>query len=157
MGQKAQVSDLYNRQTIFWELGGHARGEVTLNYERLFKGPFKNTLWTLRTGFGIMPPVSERNIPPVYSVPAVATFLWGRKHMVNLSVGWTASWSKPAIDSSVLPHVIFQKFESAYIVTLGYRFMKYDNVMFLVGPTFLMTNNPNKFQWSYDFTVGYAF
>ena len=159
VGQKIDVPELYNRQTLFWELGGHARGMLSANYERLFKGPFKHSLWTLRTGFGFMPAEQQEtpHTPAVYSIPVVGSLLVGRKHMVGLSVGWTASFSQNAVDSSILPHVVYQKFEAAYMVTLAYRFMRYDHVMVMAGPTFVVVNNPDRYQWSYMIGVGYTF
>ena len=158
-GQPPSVSNFYNQQTIFCEVGGHTRSLLSVNYERLFKGPVKNTLWSVRTGIGIAPGESERDIPSVTSVPVVLSLLIGKtRHFVDLSVGWTASWGKDKIDSSQRPPQVYQKFESAYVLTLGYRFMKIDNVMFEGAPTVLWTNNPGeKFQWSFTIIVGYAF
>src|SRR3979490_427808 len=70
-GQPPSVSNFYNRQTIFSEVGGDTRRLLAVNYERLFKGPVKNTLWSARTGIGIAPGASERDIPSVTSVPVV--------------------------------------------------------------------------------------
>jgi|GEM_PF-5617178 len=159
LGQETHIPDLYSRQVIFWEIGGHTRGLLSVNYERLFKGPFRNSLWSLRTGVGISPGESDRDIPSITSVPAVASLMVGRRrHFVVLSVGWTASFSRDKIDSTQKPPMVYQQFEPAYVVTLGYRLMKIDNVMFEAAPTVLWTNNPTrKFQWSFTLIVGFAF
>ena len=158
-GQPPGVENFYNRQAIFYELGGHTRSILSCSYERFFKGPVKNTLWSARTGIGISPGESERDIPSVTSIPVVLSLLVGKtKHFVDLSVGWTASWGRNKIDSLQSPPMVYQRFESAYVLTLAYRLMKIDHVMFEVGPTALWTNNPGqRFQWSFTIIVGEAF
>ena len=61
--QPASVKNFYNTQSIFCEVGGHARGLLSCNYERIFKGPVKNTLWTVRSGVGLAPGTAEDDIP----------------------------------------------------------------------------------------------
>jgi len=148
------------KNSAFIEVLGHSRSYISVNYERIFKLPNKHFLYTFRAGAGYAPgeTFNEKSYRGTITVPVVASFLAGIKHhYAQLGLGYSHSFGDPFIDSTFNPPHINQKHESAYSITLGYRYMGL-NVVIAAYPMLMWTNNPNnRFFWGSGFSVGAYF
>jgi len=145
---------LFKKQNLAYELAGHSRSLFSINYERSICN-FKNTFFiALRTGGGITPPITinEKKQKPIYCVPVVASLYAGKKHhYLSFGVGYNASFGYNATDSSTNPPTIYQSFESAFIVRMGYRYCDKSGFIVEAYPILQWTNNPSN-----DFAVGFG-
>jgi len=151
-----------SKNTVTAELFGHSRSLISVNYERLTK-PFKEYfIFSLRTGIGYSPGLEvdeERKLKGITAIPVVASLLvGGYDHYVQLGIGYTASFGEDYVDTTVNPEKVYQKFESAYIVSLGYRYMEVDGLTAQAYPMLVWSDNPSsKFSFSFGVALGYAF
>ena len=158
-GQGSMNSIKFDRNTLTFEVFGHSRSIFSLNYERLFKlSPYSS--YTFRTGIGYVPGDSIRLVrhKGTVTIPLVLTTLVGKKkNYLQLSAGYSASFGESYIDSTYTLPQIHQKFESAFIVSLGYRRMSEDLVI-QIFPLLQWTNNPtSKFGFGFGFSIGFPF
>lgn len=157
-GQSGDTVRTTCRNAFLGELGGNSRSLMSLNYERLFSLSHETPFYfSLRTGVGYTPGSEDRKIKTTVSVPLVASLLVGvaDKHFMHFALGYTASFGNDAIDSTYSPPRHYQKYERAYIVRLGYRFMERKNVLVEAAPVAIWTNNPtSKFEWSFGIGLG---
>ena len=156
------VGTKQNRQALVAEVLGNSRSIFSFNYERFFGIP-KNErfFWSTRVGVGYNPGIKRINLKGTTSIPVVFTMLWGAggTHYIEAKAGYTGSIGKDAIDSTVAPPARYLKYESACILSLGYRFMEYKGAMLEIIPMSLVwTNNPTaRFKYSFGFSIGGAF
>lgn len=160
-GQADNEDPINNKQAIIAGTWGYTRSIVAVMYERFFiTANNQNLLFAARTGIGYSPGIKSINLKGVISVPVLFSVLLGKKkNFFQLSVGYTSSFGKEGIDSTVTPPAKYLKYEASYCINLGYRFMEYKGATFEVTPISLIwTNNPDsRFMWSFGFSVGGAF
>jgi hypothetical protein len=146
------------KQSVFYELGGNSRSFLSANYERLI--PLKDYAYVcFRTGIAYNPGSDSGRIKGEGSIPLVISILAGKgSNFLEFGLGYTASFGKPYIDSSSSPQITYKSYESAYIIRLGYRFMKMKNFMIEAAPVYIWAKNlPNNYQLSFGLSLGYAF
>lgn len=159
-GQDVTKNNFVDRNSFTVEVFGHCRSIFSANYERLFNISPNYYFYTVRTGIGYSPGVnigSER-IKSTVTVPFVFSILAGRKqNFAQLSASYAASFGHDFIDSTIAPPAIYQKFESAYSLSLGYRYMWNDFVA-QAFPLIQWTNNPSaKFSVGFGVSLGMTF
>jgi hypothetical protein len=77
-----------------------------------------------------------------------------KKHFAQLGVGYTAAFGKDGVDSTTRPPTISQKFESAFMISLGYRYMG-QGIVIQAFPLLQWTNNPGSpFSILFGFVIG---
>ena len=146
------------KQSVFYELGGNSRSFLSANYERLI--PIKTSGYvSFRTGFAYDPGSDSGRIKGESSIPLVISFWAGKgSNFLEFGVGYTASFGKPYIDSTSAPPITYKSYESAYVIRLGYRFMKIKSFMIEAAPAYIWAKNlPNNYQLSIGLSLGYAF
>jgi hypothetical protein len=147
------------RKLFFNELGGNSRSFISANYERLFRLKKRGNIFlTLSTGIGYNPGDSTF-MKAQTSIPIALSFLkgWGSNY-IEWGAGYTASLGKLYVDSTYSPPAIYKSYEPAYIVRVGYRYMELKHFMVEAAPVFIWTNRyPDKYQWSFGLSLGYAF
>lgn len=141
------------------EVSGHSQSLFSVNYERIFRlNP--HFLYALRTGVGYTPGLTIRTEKHkgTLTIPLVYSLLAGtRKHYIQLGVGYTAAFGQDYVDSTTTTPTIHQKFESAFILSLGYRYM-WNGFVGQVYPLFQWTNNPtNRFSVGGGLSIGVIF
>lgn len=149
-----------NKNSLTVEVAGYSRSLFSINYERLNKLSPNYFLYTIRAGIGYTPGAnikSERHKGTV-TTPLVLSLLAGKKkHFAQLSIGYTASFGQDFIDSTTTTPTIYQKFESAYILSLGYRYMR-NGFVGQAFPLLQWTNNPSsKFSVGFGVSLGLTF
>jgi hypothetical protein len=151
----------FQHQAIFVGGLGHSRGLFSVNYEFLFRlrNPF--FLLTFSTGIGYTPGINVNNekLRGTVYIPGVVSAVIGKKnHFLQLGAGYTAGFGQGYIDSISRPSVIYQQYESAYIVSAGYRYMNRHGTIVQLYPLFQWTNNPSdRFAVSFGFFIGQRF
>ncbi|MDI3318387.1 hypothetical protein [Pinibacter soli] len=118
-------------------------------------------IYTLSSGLGFNPgsEYNGKKMKGTSFIPLTFYGLFGGKSsFAQLGVGYTAAFGPEFIDSTGSPPVIYKKFESAYIVSLGYRYMNKYGTILQGYPLLQWTNNPsNKFSFGFGFFFGFAF
>jgi hypothetical protein len=159
--QSATAPVGYQKNAITVEALGHSRGLVSINYERLFKPQGDNILFSIRTGVGYTPGINigSKRLKGSAYVPLVLSLLAGKKsHFAQFGLGYTAAFGHDFVDSTTSPPTIYQKFESAYIVSLGYRYMNNHGMVAQIYPLLQWTNNPtSKFAVGFGLSIGETF
>lgn len=148
------------KNTVFTEFLGPARSIISANYERIFCFSNAHFLYTFRTGIGYVPGSTESRTPHkgTVTIPVVASLLAGGKAgYAQLGIGYSYSFGDSYTDSTVNPPQVFQKYEPAYSLSMGYRYMGH-NIVAQAFPMLLWTNNPtNRFSVSFGFSIGTIF
>ncbi len=92
-------------------------------------------------------------------MPFVFSALAGKKnHYAQLGVGYTPIFGHNFIDSSTTPPGTFKKFESAYIISLGYRYMNRFGTIVQFFPTLeFLPNSIKKVVLGFGFSIGGSF
>jgi hypothetical protein len=146
------------------EILGHGRGFGSANYERMFTFTNKHFLYSFRIGAGYTPGFTSSNNKRrqgVVSFPLVASLMAGGKlGYAQLSVGYSYSFGESYIDSTATPPHIFQKYEPAYTISFGYRFIGtgVTNITVAAFPMLMWTNNPsNRFSVGGGVFIGTRF
>jgi len=159
--QSATAPVSYQKNAIAVEALGHSRSLISVNYERFLKPQMKNFLFSFRTGIGYTPgtDIGSKRLQGAAYVPLVLSALVGnKKHFAQFGLGYTAAFGHNFVDSTTSPPTIYQKFESAYIISLGYRYMNYHGVMIQLYPLLQWTNNPtDKFAVGFGLSIGEIF
>lgn len=159
--QSAAVPVEYPKNDITVEALGHSRGLISINYERFFKPQMNNFIFSTRTGVGYTPGINigSKRLKGSAYVPLVLSALVGKKnHFAQVGVSYTAAFGHDFVDSTTSPPTIYQKFESAYIVSLGYRYMSYHGIVAQIYPLLQWTNNPtSKFAVAFGLSIGETF
>lgn len=149
------------KNVVGLEVIGHSRAIFSANYERLFYlNEENNILYSVRAGFGRNPgyDVHGEHFKGVTSVPIVFSALYGKKHFLQVGLGYTALFSEDFIDTSVNPNLVFQKFESNVSLSLGYRLMLDTGLVCQAYPMIVFRDNPQKkFEVSFGVGIGYSF
>jgi len=151
----------FYKNSIFCELIGHSRSLLSVNYEKI-SNLYENVFfYTSRLGIGYTPGLkikSEKHSGTI-SVPAVLSLLVGKKNSyAQLGVGYAASFGQDFVDSTSTPPSIYQKFESSYTISIGYRYMDSNGLVAQIYPLLQWTNNSSsKFNVGFGLSIGVAF
>lgn len=148
------------KDALIIECLGHGLSLVSANHEHAIKQLSKVSFLTLRYGIGIMPGFTnayKARIHGIWSVPLVLSVTVGKKkHFFTGGVGYTGSFGRKWVDSgSTIPYV-FRGYESAIIVSAGYRLCLFrDGVIYGVYPTLAWRDIPARwFEWGFGVYVG---
>lgn len=159
-GQDIPKNISFKKNSLTAEIFGHSRSLLSSNYERLFKLSPNYLFYTVRTGVGYTPGVNIRleRHKGVFAIPLVFSLLAGKeKHFAQLSLGYAASFGEDFIDSTTTTPTIYQRFESAYSLSIGYRYM-WNSFIVQIFPLLQWTNNiSNKFSAGFGLSMGLAF
>lgn len=149
-----------DNNSVTVEVFGHSRSLFSVNYERLLKLPSDYFFCALRTGVGYSPWVNMNSgrHKGTLTVPAVLSLVVGKKkHYAQLCFGYSASFGEDFIDSTTTTPTIYQKFESTYSLSLGYRYM-WNGFVGQAYPLLQWTNNPSsKFSIGGGVSIGVTF
>jgi hypothetical protein len=152
-----------NKHALIVAVWGNYRSIASINYERIFSNSkYQNIFLTSSIGVGILPGFKTQNLKlkSIKTIPILFSILVGKKkHFAEFGLGYTGAFGQNAIDSSTSPPHQFLKYESAYSINVGYRFMEYKGAMFVVTPLSLIwTNNKtSRFMYSFSFSIGSTF
>ena len=160
-GQFEYYESEANKQSIFVEILGNSRSIISINYERFWGDQEVNKIiFSTRIGVGYTPGNKVKNLKGFTSIPLSVSALYGTgKNHIVFGLHYTGTFGQNFIDSSYAPPKYFLNYESAFILSLGYRFMKYKGVMLELCPVSLVwTNNPtSRFMMGFGFSIGHAF
>jgi hypothetical protein len=131
------------KHCTYLEILGNAQSLLSLNYERILNAHSRSkTHYSLRSGIGFYK--RRQDTVWVFNVPLELNFIYGKKrHYIESSVGYTASFGKKLIDSTTNtaePPKHFEKTNRIYIFRLGYRYM-YEGLLIRLTPLFIYNAN----------------
>ena len=158
-----QNNDDYDqsKNAMMASVWGYSKSIIGVVYERFFnKFSNEHIMYSARTGIAYNPAFGESNYPAFTSVPLLLSALFGgNKSFMQLSGGYTATFSRGGYDSTQNPPVKLQKYESSYILSLSYRYIRNQGATFEIMPlTLIWTDNPNeKFTWTFGASLGITF
>jgi hypothetical protein len=154
-------STSYDKNAVLAGALGHARGIFSLEYERMFKSKrIKPFIYTAGTGIGYTWGSHESGQKGIVYFPFTAGLLVGKgNHYGHVRVGYTGAIGQEKIDTTYSHTPPNVKNESAYIISVSYRYMKHKDFVAEISPmTLIWTNNPNRrFIYSCCFRIGGAF
>ncbi|MDI3318349.1 hypothetical protein [Pinibacter soli] len=150
------------KQDVFFGCLGHNRGIISVNYERkIYASKPQTFFYNLSTGVGYTPGGKsyDKQIPGSCYVPLTMYCLVGKKaSFAQIGIGYTAAFGPDFVDSTGAPPVIHKKFESAYTLSLGYRYMNKYGTIIQGYPLLQWTDNPsNEFSIGFGIFLGFAF
>lgn len=148
------------KNAIIVEGLGHSRALIALNYERIFYIEKEFIFYGIRTGIGYTPGINIRNerLKSSKYIPLLLSLNAGKKHnYAQLGIGYNAAFGHDFIDSTTTPASVYKKFESAFIISLGYRYMN-NGTIFQIYPLLQWRNNPSsKFAVGFGLSIGGRF
>jgi len=160
LSQTGSTDTSFKKNSVFVEVFGHNRGLFSVNYERLFRLTGDFIFYSARTGVGYTPgmDIKDKHLGGSIYLPIVFSVLAGNKaHYAQLGASYTVAFGHDFIDSTTYPPTVYQKFESAYIISLGYRYMR-RGFMAQLFPLLQWTNNPSsKFTVGFGLSIGSVF
>ena len=154
-----QSEDNFKKDLFYYDLLGHTQSIFSLNYERNVANISNYTHLNIRTGIGFEGgyKVEGEKYNSRKTIPTAVNLLIGKKHhFINLSAGYSMTFTKGLIDESVTPNRVFPRFDSAISFGLGYRFM-YEGVVVEVYPVRLKSKDDEKYEKSLGLIFGFAF
>lgn len=154
-----QSEEDFKKNLIYYDLLGHTRSIFSLNYERNILKISNFSHVNIRTGFGIEGgyKIEGEKYNSSKTIPSAINLLIGKKHhFINLSAGYSMTFTKGLIDESVNPNRIFPRFDSAISFGLGYRFM-YEGVVVEVYPVRIKPKDAEKYEKSLGLIFGFTF
>jgi hypothetical protein len=145
------------RHCAYLEFLGNAETLLSLNYEYIINAKSERKFhYSVRAGFGTYS--RRQDTVRVWNFPFELNFIYGkRKHYIESSIGYTASFGKPFIDSEYTPPAHFGWHNRILVFRAGYRFM-YDGILVRITPLYIY--NPdflNKTQFRACLSLGIAF
>lgn len=161
----SQIDDFeyteFNNNAISLEAFGHSRGVISLNYERIFNTINNNFFITARTGIGLDPgyDMEGEKFDRQTTIPIVLSTLFRRKNsFAQFSLSYSVTFISGLEDTISVPNQTFERFESTYSCSLGYRYMEEEGFIAQAYPVFQIINSESiKLNWSFGISVGYAF
>jgi hypothetical protein len=149
-----------DKNAYIFEAFGHSRSLISVNYERFLRPTNESYFfYSLRTGIGYIPGVTikSKRLGSIITVPFVFSILTGKKdHHVQLGLSYTPMFGHDFIDSTTTSPTIYRKFESAFILSLGYRYMNSSGLIFQIFPILDYTKN-SKFNIFFGMSIGGSF
>ncbi len=134
-----------NANFLLVEVFGHSSSLFSANYEKILVLPLSSHFCSFRAGIGYSPGITigSNRHKGVITTPLVFSLLFGKKkNYVQLGIGYTSAFGENWIDSTTTNPTIYQKFESAYILSLGYRYI-WKAFTFQIYPLVEWTTNPS--------------
>lgn len=154
-----QSEDDFKKDLFYYDLLGHTQSIFSLNYERNILKISNFSHLNIRTGIGFEGgyKVEGEKYNSRKTIPTAVNLLIGKKHhFINLSAGYSMTFTKGLIDESVTPNRVFPRFDSAISFGLGYRFM-YDDIIVEVYPVKIKSKDSEKYETSMGMSFGIAF
>ena len=146
------------KQTAYLEFAGNSRALLSINYERILTKPNNSCcLLTGRLGVGFDRRLGDSS--EILDLPLELCMLAGRRNsFFETGVGWTPSFGKNFIDTSLNPPKHYPPFYSAWVLRVGYRYMVYNTIVLRAAPLLLLVNDPEpKLEVTFGLSLGYAF
>lgn len=146
-----------NKNIFSLNVLGHSDSFVAVQYDRLFFSNFEKVTYSFGVGIGRKPGFDTKgtHFKGVTTVPVVFSMLYGKKHFIELGLGYAAVFSEDFTYSST---EIYKKFESDISVSLGYKLILESGLVVQAYPVFIMKDNPaTKSKFSFGVGVGYLF
>jgi hypothetical protein len=158
-GQSTKYDSLFYpyKHAVYLEILGNAGTLLSLNYERILNPHSRAKLhYSLRTGLAAYK--RRQDSVWVLNFPFEANFIYGKhKNYIESSIGYTASFGKPLVDSEYTPPAHFERYDHIYIFRLGYRYM-YEGILVRVTPIYIYYPDfINKIVFSACISLGIAF
>ncbi len=154
-----QSEDDFKKDLFYYDLLGHTQSIFSLNYERNVANISNFSHINIRTGIGFEGgyKIEDQKYNSRKTIPTAVNLLIGKKHhFINLSAGYSMTFTKGLIDESKTPTKIYPRFDSAISIGLGYRFM-YEGVVVEVYPVRIKSKDSEEFETSMGMIFGFAF
>lgn len=158
-----QSNDSFEKNAIYYDLLGHTRSILSVNYERTIFSLNDYFHVNVRTGIGYEGGKVEgvngeknRRVNTRTTFPNVLMLQIGKKyHFVNLGVGYSMTFASNLKDDSVIPATYSPRFDSAYSFSVGYRLM-YEKLIIQVYPVLINSKKSNDSEISLGISFGYV-
>ncbi|MEZ4854007.1 hypothetical protein [Flavobacterium sp.] len=154
-----QSDSLSCKSAFYFEVLGHTRSLVSLNYEKTIFSI--NDKISLNTRIGVGYNSSGRNdkdekLNNTVFFPSVFLIQFGKKtHFINMGLGYSLAFSRNLTDNSINPPYHYPRFESAYSLSIGYKFQK-DHLFVQFYPVLINTINTKNKEISAGLSFGFA-
>lgn len=147
-----------NTNNLFVEIGGHSRSLYSANYEHKFNTSHKYLAFSARLGVGYTPGTGERDkgtyTKSGITIPFVLSTLVGsRNHFAQVGVSYTPSFGNTFLSVGGKSSIKYQDYESAYIISCGYRYVDVGGFNLQVFPALVFTNNLSR-RFGFLFGIG---
>lgn len=158
-----QSNDSLKKNAIYYEVLGHTRSILSVNYERTIFSLNDYFHVNVRTGIGYEGGKVEgvngeknRRVNTRTTIPNVLLLQIGKKyHFVNLGIGYSMTFASNLKNDRVIPATYSPRFDSAYSFSVGYRFMT-SNVVLQAFPLLINSKNSDDNKISFGISIGYV-
>lgn len=150
------VSEL-DKNAVFYEVLGHSRSSIfSFHYERVLLSFDEHMFILNRVGVGIESGYVEngKRYNQRTTIPNVMLLLIGKKpNYFQFGIGYSATFTRGLLDNSSTPVQIFPRYDSAYSLSIGYRYM--DNGAFVAAyPLILKNKGDSKLDPNFGLSIG---
>ncbi len=153
-----QSTEEDNKNAFYFEVLGHTRSIVSLNYERDFYRINDCFSLVARTGVGYEGGYKrdDNRYKMTVTIPTVLLVQMGKKkHFVNIGVGYSASFRKGLTDEYFTPARHYSRFDSALSFSLGYK-LAYRNTFVQAYPVIIKSKNSTDDGFSFGISFGFT-
>jgi hypothetical protein len=148
------------KNIAYIEIAGNAGTIASINYERIiYSDKIRPLHFALRGGLGIG--TNRFDSTTTYNVPIEVNAIYGKKHAIEMGLGWTAYIGASNLSNPVIPPEYKSNFDYGWIIRLGYRFVSNSNVLIRVAPLAEFKHPYPKstalnFEWGIGISLGYC-
>ncbi len=144
------------KNAFYFEVLGHTRSIISLNYEREFYRINDYLSLVARTGVGYEGGYKrdDKRYKMTATIPTVLLVQIGKKkHFVNVGAGYSASFRRGLTDEYFTPTRHYSRYDSALSFSLGYK-LTYHNIFIQAYPVMIKSKNPNDDEFSFGISFG---
>ncbi len=153
-----QSDNNFKKNAIYFDVMGHTRNIFNLNYERTIYKISDYFYINARTGVGYTSgKVEEQNLRfnSMTTIPNVILLQIGKKnHFANIGIGYSMTFASHLKDDRTIPTIFYPRFDSAYSISIGYKFTIH-NIIMQVYPVYIIPKNEDN-EVSFGISFGYT-